>query len=89
MVVAVDLQVPGQVSDSCAQHCDLNLSGTGICGVPSIFFDYLGLGLPIQTASAVGYRRSSVLSLLCFYLSIAERIGKRTARGQTAFRCLY
>ncbi len=72
--------MPGQVSDSCAQYCDLNLSGTGICRVPSIFFDDLGLGLPIQTASAVGCRRSSVLSLLCS-IRVYQNIQARTGTG--------
>ena len=57
--------MPGQIADSSTQDCDLDLSRTGISRVPPIFFDNLGLGLPIQTASAAGYRRSSVLSLLC------------------------
>ena len=81
MVVAVDLQVSGQIANSSTQDCNLDLSGTGIRRVSPIFLNDLGLGLPIQTASAAGYRRSSVLSLSCFHPSIAEQIEKRTAQG--------
>ncbi len=56
--------MPGQIANSSAQDCDLDLSRTGISRMSPIFFNDLGLGLPIQTASAAGYRRSSVLCLL-------------------------
>ncbi len=64
----------GQIANSSTQDCDLNLCRTGISRMSPIFFNDLGLGLPIQTASAAGYRRSSVLFLPYFYSSIAERV---------------
>lgn len=67
--------MPGQVAYSPAQDCNLHLCGSGIRWVSPVLFNNLGLGLPIQTASAVGYRRSSVLCLLCFHPSIAEHTG--------------
>ena len=61
MVVAVVLQVSGQVAYTSTKDCDLDLRGSGIRWVSPIFFNDLGLGLQIQLASAVGCRRSSVL----------------------------
>ena len=61
MVVAVILQVSGQVAYTSTKDCDLNLCGSGIRWVSPIFFNDLGLGLQIQLASALGCRRSSVL----------------------------
>ena len=61
MVVAVILQVSGQVAYTSAKNCDLDLCGSGVRWVSPVLFNDLGLGLQIQLASAVGCRRSSVL----------------------------